>query len=330
MEETGRITGRNLDLFKIAVEGGEIIGEVSGKFRHECHSKKDYPAVGDYVLVDNGIIRQVLKRKSLIVRKAPGSAHEIQVIAANVDIIFICMSLNKDYSPRRLERYLAMAYDSGAVPVVLLTKKDLCSDVEEYLADTMKIAPGTEVLAISSLNEEGIIEVRSYIKKDITVAFVGSSGAGKTTLINKLLLREDLVTREIRRDDKGRHATTGRELYLLPEGGALIDTPGMRELGLEDRNLEKAFPEIEALAASCRFKNCSHENEPGCAVRQAIEEGSLDQERLSSWKKLLKEERYQDFDSREIEKVKIKEMFKDFGGIKNARDFVKKKNKRNK
>jgi len=238
------------------------------------------------------------------------------------------MSLNNDFNLRRLERYLSIAWDSGAVPVVVLTKADLCQDLPERLLEVGRIALGSDVLVTSSMTADGYKDILKYIVPGKTVAFIGSSGVGKSTLINRLIGEDLIATQGLRSDDKGKHTTTRRELLLIPGGGAVIDTPGMRELGLESADLSRSFADIDELTNSCRFKDCRHENEPGCAVRQAIEEGLIDEARLQNYKKLQKEARYESLNSRQIEKEKIDEMFSEFGGIKNARNYAKSKNKR--
>ena len=275
----------------------------------------------------NAIIAQILKRKSLFVRRAAGTAHCAQPIAANIDLAFLCMSLNSDFNLRRLERYLSVAWDSGASPVIVLTKSDLCEDLSSRLSEIDKVAPGVELVVTSSMTEDGYKSILKYIVPGKTIAFMGSSGVGKSSLINRLLGEDVLATREIRKDDKGRHATTNRELFLIPFGGAVIDTPGMRELGVENVNLSKSFSDIEELAELCRFKDCRHETEPGCAVLMAIDTGQLSKERLINYKKLKKEAKYEGLNSKQIEKEKIETMFSDFDGIKNARAFAKSKNK---
>jgi len=321
-------------LYRVATAESELLAEISGKMRHAAAEMSDYPAVGDFVLIDrneasrdHAIIHHTLTRKSVIIRKAAGKAHDVQVVAANIDIAFICMSLNNDFNLRRLERYLAIAWDSGATPVIVLTKADLCADIPEKLREIETIAFGVDVLVTSSLSEDGYTAILKYIVPGQTVVFIGSSGVGKSTLINRILGEDLNETREIRKDDKGRHATTRRELFLVPTGGCIIDTPGMRELGLESANLTKTFVDIDELAAQCKFKDCKHEKEPGCAVQQAITEGKLTEERLQSYLKLKKEAKYEGLNSRQIEKEKINTIFADFGGIKNARNFAKSKNK---
>lgn len=330
----GRIISQYKDLYKIAMTNEELTGEVSGKFRFSATSPASFPAVGDYVMVDresdsagNGIIHELLPRKSLLARKAAGNEKITQIIAANIDYIFICMSLNNDFNLRRIERYLAIAWDSGAVPLIVLTKADLADNLSEKLQEVEEIAPGVDVIITSMENDDDHLQVLKYIKEGKTGAFVGSSGVGKSTLINKVLGKDIIKTSEIRSDDKGRHTTTRRDLFILPNGGAVIDTPGMRELGIDQADLSRSFEDIEALATECRFKDCSHKSEPGCVLRKGIEDGTISEERLESYLKLKKEAGYEGLNSKEIEKKKIESMFADFGGIKNARDFVKKKGK---
>lgn len=330
----GRVVAQYKDLYKVATADTEVLAEITGKMRFSSFDLSDYPAVGDFVMIDrkekdhgNAMIRQILSRKSVFIRKAAGTSQEVQVVAANIDTVFICMSLNNDFNLRRLERYLSIAWDSGATPVIVLTKSDLCEEIPKRLAEIDKIAFGADVVLTSGVSQDGHAKLFQYITSGKTVAFIGSSGVGKSTLINRILSEEVMETNEIRKDDKGRHSTTRRELFLTDSGGAVIDTPGMRELGLESADLGKTFVDIGELAESCRFKDCKHENEPGCAVRKAIEDGLITEDRLQSYLKLKKEAKYDGLNSKQIEKEKITEMFADFGGIKNARNFAKSKNK---
>ena len=295
----GRITLREKGGYRIRTSMGEQNALVSGKFQFDAQSPSDYPAVGDYVMVsyadpDTAVIHQVLPRRSLFVRRAAGTSKMEQVVAANIDTVFLCMSLNNDFNLRRLERYLAATWESGAAPVVVLTKADLCEDVSSKQAEVETITMGVPILTTSAMDTDGYGQIMPYITEGRTVAFVGSSGVGKSTLINRLLGEERLATDGLRNDDKGRHTTTHRELLLLPNGAMVIDTPGMRELGMWDAapGVEQTFTDIEALAAQCRFRNCSHTSEPGCAVRAALESGHLDAGRWQSYQKLKNENSY--------------------------------------
>lgn len=312
----GRVTLQEKGLYQVVTALGEKWAEVSGRYRYEADVASDYPAVGDFVMLDwneggNAVIRHTLPRRSCITRKAAGDARQEQVVAANIDTIFLCMSLNNDFNLRRLERYLSIAWDSGAIPVIVLTKADLCDDLSARLAETSRIAVGVDVLVTSVMAEDGIAQVLPYVRQGRTVAFIGSSGVGKSTLINRLLGEERLNTNGLRNDDKGRHTTTHRELLLLPGGGLVIDTPGMRELGMWDAGagVEQTFGEIEELMEQCRFFDCSHQSEPGCAVRRALQEGSLPEERWQSYLKLKAETEYAE-DSQSYLAAKAKK-FKD-------------------
>lgn len=296
---TGRITLQEKGMYRIFTSTGEQNALVSGKFQFDAQSVSDYPAVGDYVLVsradpDTAIIHHVLPRKSLFLRKAAGTSQTEQVVAANIDTVFLCMSLNNDFNLRRLERYLAAAWESKADPVVLLTKADLCEDVVRKQAEAESIAMGVTVLTASAADADGYQQLMPYITVCKTVAFVGSSGVGKSTLINRLLGEDRLATDGLRNNDKGRHTTTHRELLILPNGAMVIDTPGMRELGMWDAasGVEQTFADMEALAARCRFRNCSHTSEPGCAIRDALQRGELDSRRWQSYQKLKSETSY--------------------------------------
>ena len=296
----GRILSQEKGLYRVITQNGEQNATLAGKFRYQAQTASELPAVGDFVLLESAgadlgaVIHRLLPRKSVFIRKAAGTGNAEQVIAANVDTVLICMSLNNDFNLRRLERYLAVAWESGAAPVVVLTKTDLCGDAEEKKSAVSAVASGAEVLTVSALEKDGCASILPYLGEGRTVALIGSSGVGKSTLINRLLGENRQDINGLRNDDKGRHTTTRRQLFLLPQGGTVIDTPGMRELGMWDASegLEKTFSDLEELARTCRFRNCSHTNEPGCAVRKAVESGLLPEERLRSYRKLNAEIAY--------------------------------------
>ncbi len=331
----GRVVAQYRGLYKVVTNTSELMAEISGKLRYNTDELAKYPAVGDFVMLkssgdaDRVIIQQILTRRSAFLRKAVGVSGQAQVVAANIDIVFICMSLNNNYNLSRLERYLSVTWDSGATPVIILTKSDLCDDVEGAVLEVERVSYFSDVIALS-MNDNVSEKLEKYLQKGITTAFIGSSGVGKSTLINNLLGENILTTNEINKDDKGRHTTTGREMFICPTGGIVIDTPGIRELGAESADLSKSFTDIEELASRCRFSNCTHTTEPGCAVRKAIEEGLIDDRRLENYFKLKTESGYDGLNSKQREFKKLERMFRDVGGMKNVRKFVRENDKRHK
>jgi len=328
-----RIVAQYRGLYKIITESGELHAEISGKLRFETNELAKFPTVGDFVMVSaealggNAIIHHVLSRKSIFLRTAVGVSGQAQPVAANIDVVFICMSLNNNFNLSRLERYLSVAWDSCATPVILLTKADLCDDLPKAVEAVARVSAFSDVVPLSMFDENIEEKLRRYLKSGTTAAFIGSSGVGKSTLVNKLMGTEVLTTNEIGKADKGRHTTTGREMFPSPFGGVLIDTPGMRELGTESADLRKTFDDIEELASRCKFNNCTHTSEPGCAILQALSDGKLEQRRLGSYVKLKIEAGYDGLNSKEIEVKKLERMFKDVGGMKNIRKFAKEKRK---
>jgi ribosome biogenesis GTPase len=296
-----RVLVQQRGLYRLVTDAGELDAKVTGRFVHEA-AEGDFPVVGDWVAADLRLeegaaaIHAVLPRASAFVRRAAGPSGAAQVVAANVDVALLVASLNADLNARRLERYLATAHESGAQPVILLTKADKCDNVDELVAEVMAMAAGVPVVAISAKTGQGLDALAVHLAPGRTAVLLGSSGVGKSTLVNALFGSEKMATREIREDDAaGRHTTTHRELVLLPSGALILDTPGMRELGLWDvqQGVETTFADlkadIEALAEGCKFRDCSHQNEPGCAVRAALEDGRLDAERYEAWGKLQRE-----------------------------------------
>jgi ribosome biogenesis GTPase len=297
-----RVTAQQKKYLRIAGEFGECWAEVAGRMQFAASREAQFPVAGDWVAAavrqpeNRGTIHAILPRRTRFARHAAGRRTSEQVIAANVDIVFLMLSLNNDLNPRRLERYLAAAWDSGASPVVVLTKMDLCATPAAEVRELERSAMGVPVHAVSAQTGEGLPALYPYFRPGQTVALLGSSGVGKSTLLNRLVGRDVQAVREIRQgDDRGRHATTARALFPLPQGGLFLDTPGLRELQLWDAQagLDEAFADIEAVAAQCRFRDCTHHSEPGCAVQAALAEGSLDEGRLNNLRKLEREKQFQ-------------------------------------
>jgi len=324
---SGRIIGQYKNLYRVIVRQNEFLCNVSGKIIFDAQGSWDFPVVGDYVKIDRdsdnggyGLIKEVLARSSLVKRARPGSSNDYQPIAANVDKVLICIALDRDFNLNRLERYIAIAWDCRSIPVIVLTKSDLSDNINEKIIEINSVAIGIDTVITSSNQECGHLALESCIKPNETVVFVGSSGTGKSSLINRLLRTDILKVGELDRNSKGKHTTTRRDLFFLPNGAAVIDTPGMREVGVENTNITTVYEDIDMLSSKCRFRDCTHNEEPGCAVRNAVDMGLLSEKRLNNYFRLLKESGYE-----EIEREKTKNMFKDFGGMKNAKKYLKNK-----
>lgn len=290
-----RVTAVHKERYELVCAYGQIFGRL--KTREYYVDTQDFPTVGDYVMIhyiDNGDsqILATLPRRSFFSRREPGPVPADQAVAANFDYVFIMQSLNLDFNPRRLERYLTLAWQSGAIPVILLTKADLVQDDWDYLTRTERLAPGVKIHAISTRTGMGLDRLNDYLQPGKTVVFLGSSGVGKSSLVNALMGEERMAVNSIREDDsKGRHTTTCRQLIRLKSGAMVIDTPGMRELGMSEASegLEDAFADVRSYLGKCRFSDCRHGAEPGCAIREAIDAGRLNPARWESYQKLCME-----------------------------------------
>lgn len=326
MDRLARVIAVQRDSYRISDGEIEYFSHLSGKFLNQAAASLDFPAIGDWVEVQKlkeeqkAVIHRILPRKSQFVRQAAGLKTEGQIVAANMDQVFIVNSLNHDVNVRRMERYILATYESGASPVIVLTKLDESSpeEVVRITALVEEVAIGVPIIAISSMTGEGMDELTDYLQPHKTVALLGSSGVGKSTLVNKLYGQTVQETNDIREaDSKGRHTTTHREMFILPNGSLLIDTPGMRELQLWDGDsaIDTTFQDVEALALDCRFTDCQHDTEPGCRVQEALKSGELSTERFQSYLKLQRElafeKRKQDQKARLEEKGRWKKVSKE-------------------
>ncbi|UOQ92964.1 ribosome small subunit-dependent GTPase A [Halobacillus shinanisalinarum] len=310
VEETariGRITRTAQDIYTVRTETDSYTATVSGKFRYDAEVSQVWPAIGDWVVYepfdqDKARIDRVLNRRTVLSRKAAGTGNDEQIIAANVDAVFIVTSLVKEFNVQRIERYVMQVYESGATPAIVCTKRDLCDDVKNKITQIERHAPGVPVYTVNSLDGSGIDRLEQELIAGETISLIGSSGVGKSTLINRLLGEAIQQTEQVREEDgRGRHTTTHRELFSLSNGTVVIDTPGMRELQLfgESANVDAAFSDIEQLSLQCRFRDCSHDKEPGCAVTKAIEVDELPFARLKNYNKML----------REVERLNLKDKY---------------------
>jgi ribosome biogenesis GTPase / thiamine phosphate phosphatase len=325
----GRIAIEHKNTYVVYSDRGELSAEVTGKLRYQATGTTDFPAVGDWVVIrvreseGRATIQAILPRKSKFSRKIVGGRTEEQIVATNIDTVFLVSGLDGDFNPRRIERYLITAWDSGANPVIILNKADLCNSVEQCVAEVEAIALGVPIIVLSASTSQGLDGLKPYLQTGQTVALLGSSGVGKSTIVNQLIGTAVQTVQAVRKgDDRGKHTTTHRELILLPSGGLIVDTPGMRELQVwaGDEGLQETFADVEMLAQQCRFRNCQHEREPGCAVQQALNEETLDYQRFLNYQKLQKELNYlarkQDQRLNLLEKERWKKIHKEIRNYK--------------
>jgi ribosome biogenesis GTPase / thiamine phosphate phosphatase len=298
----GRIALEHTHIYRVMTGQGDVLARVSGRLRHRARARVDFPAVGDWVAVapaaqgGDARIVAVLPRRSRFSRSVAGDVTEEQVVAANIDTVFLVVGLDGDFNPRRIERYLLVASESGASPVIVLNKADVAENAEEMTAGVRAFAGSVPVHSVSCRVPASLDVLRAYLRHGETGALLGSSGVGKSTIVNRLIGYDLLRTHDVRESDsRGRHTSTARQLVLLPGGGVLIDTPGMRELQLWDSGdaIGGTFGDVDALAQACRFRDCRHLQEPGCAVRAAVEAGTLPGARFESYHKLQAEQTHQ-------------------------------------
>jgi len=294
-----RVSGVYKSKYSVQLNSAEVFAELAGKLLFNIESPLDYPTVGDWVYVQFfnqnslAIIHEIVPRKTLLKRKIAGKKITYQLIAANVDIALIIQSLDQDFNIRRLERYIAISREGSITPLILLSKSDLLprENIEQKIADILSIMPNLQVIAFSNLDNYNFQQITSILESGKTFCLMGSSGVGKTTLLNHILEKNEYKTREVRKDGKGKHTTTNRQLIRLINGSTIIDTPGMRELGLTDsvKGIKQAFQEIAGLASQCQFNNCTHTVEKGCAVLEALANGIISRDRYENFIKIKKE-----------------------------------------
>jgi ribosome biogenesis GTPase len=320
----GRVYVQQRGVYWLYTEAGEIQAEIAGSLLNRTKGG-ELPAVGDWVVIrprneeGKGIIHEILPRKSKFSRKVAGNKVEEQVVAANIDTVMLVSGLDKDFNLRRIERYFTVALNSGADSVVVLNKADVCKDLERKIKEVESVAQGVPVVCVSATQNEGLETLLPFLAPGRTVAFLGSSGVGKSTIINRLLGKEAQKVQPVRvGDNRGCHTTTHRELILMPGGGLVMDTPGMRELQLwaADEDSRTAFEDIESLSALCHYSDCQHRNEPGCAVREAIENENLSLERFDNYVKLQKEVKHliekQDTRVAQAKKLEVKRLTRNY------------------
>ena len=329
-----RVSLEHTHIYRVTSPDGERLGRVAGRLRHAASGRIDFPAVGDWVAIETlasgreARIHAVLPRATQFSRRAAGHPTEAQVVAANIDVVFLISGLDGDFNPRRIERYLVTAWDSGASPVIVLNKADLVEDPGPFVREAESAGRGVPVEVVSARQADSVERLRAYVGAGRTAALLGSSGVGKSSLANALVGEELLRIRDVRAGDhRGRHTSTSRQLVLLPGGGILIDTPGMRELQLWDtgESVAGAFADIESIGADCRFRDCRHVSEPGCAVVAAVNTGTLAAERLGSYRKLQAEQQHQAAQQDERARIEIKRAGKI--GAKALRKRIEEKNR---